>query len=50
MGRKQDINTGASAACFVAAAIVGLMMQSLWGGVITFVVLVGLLVVLRIIR
>jgi len=50
MGRKQDINTGASAACLVVAVIVGLATQSFWGGVIAFVLLVGVLAALRIIR
>lgn len=50
MGRKQDINTGAGAACFVVAVIVGLATQSFWGGVIAFVVLAGILGGLRIIR
>jgi len=50
LGRKQDINTGASAACLVVAVIVGLATQSFWGGLIAFVVLVGVLAGLRIIR
>lgn len=50
MGRKQDINIGAAAACLVVAAIVGFAMQSFWGGVIAFVVLVGILSAMRIIR
>jgi len=50
MGRKQDINTGASAACLVVAVIVGLATWSFWGGVIAFVVLACILGALRIIR
>lgn len=50
MGRKQDINAGAGAACFVVAVIVGHTMQSFWGGVVVFVVLAGILGALRIIR
>ena len=50
MGRKQDMNTGAGAACLVVGAIVGFATQSFWGGVIAFVVLVGILSVMRIIR
>jgi hypothetical protein len=50
VGRKQDINTGAGAACLVVAAIVGFATQSFWGGVIAFVALTGILSAMRIIR
>lgn len=50
MGRKQDINKGAIGACLVVAVIVGIGTQSLGGAVITFLVLGGILVALRIVR
>ena len=50
MGRKQDINTGAGAACLVVSCIVGFSVPSFWAGFAAFVVLIGILSVLRIIR
>ena len=50
MGRRQDINTGASAACLVLAVIVGLATQSFLAGLVTFFVFGGILSLLKIIR
>ena len=50
MGRKQDINTGASAASLVVAIIIGVLAQSFWAGLVTFFILVTILSALRIIR
>lgn len=50
MARKQDINTGAMAACFVVAVIAGFANGSFWGGVIAFVVLAGILGAMKVIR
>jgi hypothetical protein len=50
VGRKQDINTGAGAACLVAAAVVGFATQSVWAGALAFIVLAGILSAMRIIR
>jgi uncharacterized membrane protein len=50
MGRKQDINSGATAACFVTAVIVGCASGSLWGAVVAFVVLFVILSGMKVIR
>ena len=50
MGKKQDVNAGAGAAALVVAVIVGLGTASFWGGVVAFVVLVGILSALKIVR
>lgn len=50
MGKRDNINEGASAACLVVAVLVGLLMQSFWAGVVALFVVGGILVALRIIR
>ena len=50
MGRKQDINTGAGTAALVVAAIGGFAAGSFFVGIVIFVVVVGILSVLKVIR
>jgi hypothetical protein len=50
MGRKQDMNAGAGAACAVVGILVGLGTGSCWGGVAAFLGLGIVLSVLRVIR
>jgi hypothetical protein len=50
VGRKQIINTGAGEGCLGGAVNAGMATQNIWGGLLAFVILAGIVSALRIIQ